>query len=186
MKRPKKDNFILQDIGIIAISILVAVILVKTNTLTDIINSTQNSGILGSFIAGAFFTSIFTTAPAIVALAGIAGKTSILLTAFFGAIGSVCGDLIIFRFIRDRLSEHLVVLIEHDSTWKRLRSLFKFRYFRWITFLMGGLVLASPFPDEIGISLLGFSKMRVKMFVVVSFIFNFLGIYAIGLLAHSI
>ncbi len=181
-----KNNFILQDIGIITLSILVAVLLIKTHVLSGILGATQNMDIIGSFVAGMFFTSIFTTAPAIVALASVSHNASILNVAFFGALGSVFGDVIIFKFIRDRLSEHLIVLIEHDSMWKRMKALFKFRYFRWLTFLMGGLILASPLPDELGISLLGFSKMKIKSFIFVSFVFNFLGILAICILAQNV
>jgi hypothetical protein len=40
--------------------------------------------------------------------------------------------------------------------------------------------------DELGIAILGFSKMRVKYFAMLSFVFNFLGITVIGLIARSL
>ena len=51
---------------------------------------------------------------------------------------------------------------------------------------MGGLIIASPFPDELGIGLLGFSKMRTRWFVLLSFTFNFIGIFLIGLVAKTL
>jgi hypothetical protein len=179
-----KNNFLLQDIAIIFLSILVAVILVKTEILTKILTSTKELELIGSFVAGMFFTSIFTTAPAIATLGEIAHMNSILFTALFGGMGAVVGDLIIFRFVRDKLSEHLIELIKHEGTRKRIGALFKLRSFRWLTALVGGLIIASPLPDELGIGLLGFSKMKTLRFIPLSFIFNFLGIFLIGLIAQ--
>jgi hypothetical protein len=68
---------------------------------------------------------------------------------------------------------------------KRLRQLLEGRGFRWLTFFAGGLVIASPLPDELGISLLGLSRVRIRWFVVVSYAFNFLGILLIALAARQ-
>jgi uncharacterized membrane protein YdjX (TVP38/TMEM64 family) len=183
-KQSRNENHILQDIAIIVLSVLVAVLLVRTNVLADFLVSIRGLGIIGAFVAGMFFTSIFTTAPAIVALGEISFLQGIFSTALFGAAGSVVGDLIIFRFVRDRFSGHIAEIMTHRSIWRRFHLLFKRRFFRWITFLVGGLILASPLPDELGITVLGFSKMRVKYFALLSFVFNFFGILVIGLVAR--
>jgi hypothetical protein len=186
MSRTNTKNFLMQDVAIVAFSIIIALVMTKTNLLSGLLASTESLKYLGSFVAGIFFTSIFTTAPAIVTLGEIAQSNSLFFTAIFGALGAVIGDVIIFRFIRDRLSEHLLELVKHDTASKRVKALLKLRYFRWFTFFAGGLIIASPLPDEIGIGLLGFSKMKIKTFVPISFIFNFLGILIIGLLARTI
>lgn len=172
--------------AIIVLSIFIAVILVKTKFLIGILTSTKELKLLGSFIAGMFFTSVFTTAPAIATLGEIARTNSAVLVAIFGAMGAVIGDLIIFRFIRDKLSEHLLELAKHQGAGKKFKVLLKLKYFRWLTFLMGGLIIASPFPDELGIGLLGFSKMRTRWFILLSFTFNFIGIFLIGLVAKTL
>ena len=183
----KKGNFLVQDVAIIVLSILVAILLLKTHALFNILNSTANLKLFGSFIAGIFFTSVFTTAPAIVTLGEIAKHNSIFLTSLFGAVGAVVGDLIIFSFIKDRLSEHFIALIEHRSYYRRIRHILKLKYFRWGTFLVGGLIIASPiFPDELAISLMGFSKMRTWLFVLLSFTCNFIGVLLFCLVAKSI
>jgi hypothetical protein len=186
LKPTHSSDFILKDFSIIVLSILVAFILVDTHTLTNILTSTKELEILGSFVAGLFFTSIFTTAPAIVTLGDIAQSNSLVLTALFGACGAVLGDLVIFRFIRDRLSGHLLEILQHQKGGRRIKALLKLRYFRWLTFFAGGLIIASPFPDELGITLLGFAKAKTSWFVPISFIFNFIGISLIGLVARAI
>lgn len=186
MANQNKENFFMQDLAIITMSIVFAVFLVETSILSKILLSTLRLELFGSFVAGLFFTSIFTTAPAIVTLGQIAHSSgSVWSTALFGALGAVVGDLFIFKFVRDRLSEHFLELIKHEGYWKRVKALLRLKYFRWITFLLGGLIIASPFPDELGIGLLGFSKMKVKTFIPISFIFNFIGIVIIGFVAQN-
>ncbi|OGG59683.1 hypothetical protein A3C86_01835 [Candidatus Kaiserbacteria bacterium RIFCSPHIGHO2_02_FULL_49_16] len=184
--RVRKSTFVLQDIAIILLSILLAVILIKTNILVSILTISQERELLGSFIAGMFFTSIFTTVPAIVTLGEIANANSILLTALFGAMGAVLGDLIIFRFIRDRFSEHLTEVFKQRLAGRKVNALLHFRFFRWFSFVVGALIIASPLPDELGISLLGFAKMKMLWFIPLSFAFNGLGILLIGAIAKTL
>ncbi len=184
--RGKRNHFLAQDILIIAASIVLAVFLVKTDVLGVILTSTQGVGFLGSFIAGMFFTSVFTTIPAIATFSEIAQVNSLYSTAFFGAVGAVIGDLVIFRFVQDRFSKHVVELVKQTTIQKRFKALFRLRFFRWFTFLVGGLIIASPLPDELGISLLGFSKMRYSWFIPLSFVFNFIGILIVGEVARLI
>ncbi len=184
--RKQGENHILQDIALIMLSVLIAVLLVRTGVLANLLISTAEMRVWGAFVAGMFFTSIFTTAPAIVALGEISLIQGIFSTALIGAVGAMIGDLIIFRFVRDRFSEHLSEIVTHQSIRRRFHLLFKRRFFRWITFFVGGFIIASPLPDELGVALLGFSKLRLKYFIVLSFFFNFLGIAAIGLVAQSL
>ena len=173
------------DIGIIVLSIFLAILLVNTDVLHGLLNLFGGLGMLANFIAGMFFTSIFTTAPAIVALGSISITNSILQTALIGAVGAVFGDLIIFHFIRDRFSEDLMDLFSR-SRRARLSKIVKTPLVRYINFIIGAIIIGSPLPDELGISLLGFNKMKTRWFVVISFVFNFLGIILIGLVARQI
>jgi len=182
----RRDGFLLQDVLIIAVSISVAMALARTNILVTILTSTKELEFLGSFLAGMFFTSIFTTAPAVVTLGEIARVNSIVPVVLFGAIGAVVGDLIIFRFVRDRFSEHLLELAGHQSIVQRMHVLLEMRFFRWLSLFVGGLIIASPFPDELGIGLFGLSKMKTSWFIPLSLLFNGIGILAIGLIARAL
>lgn len=183
--RNRFSGLLLHDLLIIAASIGIAVILVKAEVVVEILASTRGWEFFGSFIAGLFFTSVFTTAPAIVALGEIARFDAVMPTAFFGALGAVIGDLIIFRFVRDRFSEHILELASHRNVGRKIKRIFRLRLFRWISFFIGGLILASPLPDELGIGLLGFSKINMSWFVPLSFFFNFIGILFIGFIARA-
>lgn len=181
-----KNNYFAQDLIIIFLSICLAVFLVKTQVIDSLLVTTQEFKFIGSFIAGLLFTSVFTTAPAIVALGEISQVGSILSVAFFGACGAVIGDMIIFKFIRDRFSEHLVQLFKYKKENKKIKVSHNLNIFKWFSFFIGCLIISSPLPDELGIGLLGFSKVNMKLFILISFIFNFIGILLIGVIANSI
>jgi uncharacterized membrane protein YdjX (TVP38/TMEM64 family) len=173
------------DLAIVALSVVVAVMLVQSHTIDSLLDASQEFGHIGSFFAGMFFTSIFTTAPAIATLGEISLRMGIVETALWAALGSVIGDMLIFRFVKDRIADDLLEILPHKRGARRFAKLLKFRFFRYLTFFAGGLIIASPLPDELGVGLLGLSKMREVYFVPLSFVFNFIGIFTIGLIAVS-
>jgi hypothetical protein len=185
IKMNKHKNNLGKDAVIIAFSILIAVILVKTKVIISVLASSKELELLGSFIAGIFFTSIFTAAPATVVLAEIARANSVFWVALLGGLGAMVGDFIIFRFVKNRLSEDIMLLLEKSKS-EKLLLIFRLRIFRWLAALVGALIVASPLPDELGLLLMGFSKMKTSFFAPISFLANSLGILVIGLIAKAI
>lgn len=188
MARPSsavRFRHIAHDATIIAMSIVIALLMIQSGLIYTMLDMSREFGHIGSFIAGMFFTSIFTTAPAIVTLGEISTRIGVVETALWAALGSVVGDMIIFRFVKDRMSLHLLEILPQKRGYRRFTKLMKFRFFRYLTFFVGGLIIASPLPDELGISLLGLSRMREVHFIPLSFAFNFMGIFTIGLIAAS-
>ena len=45
--------------------------------------------------------------------------------------------------------------------------------------MIGAIIIASPFPDEIGVSLMGISKMKTYQFILISFLLNAIGIFLV-------
>ena len=64
--------------------------------------------------------------------------------------------------------------------YKRFFAVFHRRMFRWVLPFVGALIIASPFPDEIGLGLMGLSRMRVRDLMIISFVMNAIGIACIG------
>ena len=179
---PRANLF--KDLAIIIFSILIAIILVKTGTLKSILEL-SGVGVFGSFVAGLFFTSIFTVAPATVALAEIAREGEpILWTVVLGGFGAMLGDLLIFRFVKDNLSQDFLALIKLKNH-KRLAALLKLKSFRWFIAFLGALVIASPLPDELGLAMMGLTKVKTVIFIPLSFALNSLGILIICLIARA-
>lgn len=178
----RRAHHLLRDLLIIVFSIFLAIFFAKTGTLEGVLTVTHGWRFVGSFLAGIFFVSIFTAAPASVILVEIAQKNSIFEVALFAAFGAVVGDLLIFRFIKDGLSEDITYLLKKNHN-SRLKKIFHLKLFRWLIPFLGALVVASPLPDELGLAMMGFSKMRMSFFLPLSFILNFLGILVIMLIA---
>ncbi len=179
MKRGRQKNAfaLAHDVVIIALGIVVAFFAVKTGVLQNLLLQIKEYSILASFLAGIFFTSTFTIAPASVAIVQIAQHgAGIPVVAFWGALGAMLGDLILFFFIRDRFYENLMSTLK-PSTIKHIAHSFHFGFLKWLSPLLGALIIASPLPDELGLSLLGVSKVKVSLLMPIAFAMNFLGIY---------
>lgn len=179
------ENNLIRDLAIVILSIFIAIILAKTGSLENLITSTQEMRFIGSFIAGILFVSVFTAAPATVALVEIAQSNSVIVVAIIGGLGALLGDLIIFRFVKDKLSEDLLYLLRTPGS-ERLTTIFKMRIFQWLVPFMGALIIASPLPDEIGVAMVSLSKMKNSLFIPLSFVLNSIGILIIGLIAKAL
>jgi hypothetical protein len=174
-----------RDLVIILLSIAITVLLVEMGALAEFFSLTQGRAILGSFVAGIFFTSVFTLAPAAITLASIANFAPALTVALWGGLGAMFGDLLLFLFIRDVFVDDLEgVAIARKIKRYLLRP--HAGFLRWILPVLGALIIASPLPDEIGLALLGFSKMKTMYVLPVAFVMNFLGIFAIAYAAQHL
>jgi hypothetical protein len=175
----KKSGYaLLFDVIIIAIGMLVAVILSRLGIIDALVYSLRNYSALASFIAGIFFTSTFTIAPASVAIVHIASYTPLPIVAIWGALGAMCGDLILFFFIKDRFAEDLRSAVDMRKVRHFFHS-FHFGFLKWLAPVLGAVIIASPLPDEFGISLLGMSKIRTAVLMPISYVMNFFGIFLI-------
>jgi hypothetical protein len=181
----KKRKHLFQDAIFFACSIGLAIFMVKTDMAQELITLLGGPRWFEILIAGMFFTSAFTTAPAIVMLGTLAETTPMPLLVILGGLGAMLGDYIIFIFVKDRVSEDLKYLLSF-SRGQRFLAIFKTQLFRFFVPFVGALILASPLPDEIGVTMLGLSKMKNKIFLPLSFIFNGAGIFVIGWLAKVI
>lgn len=180
-----RKNNLVRDLGIIALSVFLAVGLVKSGTLESFLTVSRESRIIGSFFGGMFLVSAFTAAPALVAIAEIARANSIWLVALFGGLGALIGDLLIFRFVKDTLANDVLYLIQKTKS-RRLFHIFHLRIFGWIIPLLGAVIVASPLPDEIGLAMMGISKLRISIFIPLIFALDFLGILAVALIAKGL
>ncbi len=187
MNHKETDSYknLWRDMFFIILSLFVAFILVRLGVTNKIVSFSEEGKIFGSFFSGVFFTSAFTIAPASIAIATLSKTTPLLILAFWGAIGAVLGDMILFLFIRDRFADDLEAALRHYHD-KKLTRFFHRRFFHWLTPIIGALVIASPLPDEIGITMMGISKIRTWVLVAISFTMNFLGILLVALVAHAL
>jgi len=180
----KYKNWKYKNTFLLAVSLVLFFYFADSPAVRNAITKIGELGYFGAFVAGIFFVSTFTVAPAAVVLYYLADKLNPLGVALLAGAGAVIGDYMIFRFLKDRVFEEL------RPAFFRLRGSYLSRllttpYFAWLLPLIGAAIIASPLPDEIGIGILGLSSMRPWQFVLVSFSLNALGIFIVVTLARS-
>lgn len=185
MPRTKKKNTyaLTHDVIMIAIGIAIAVFLSKIGFIDYLVSVFRDYYIIASFLAGIFFTSAFTLAPASISLIHIANSAPISSVVIWGGLGAMCGDLILFFFIKDRFAKDLMSALKPSKVKYILKS-FHFGFLRWLSPILGAIIIASPLPDEFGITLLGMSKVRLAVLIPVTLIMNMIGIYLLIEFAH--
>lgn len=183
--KKNKENALalVRDIVMISIGIVVAIFLSRIGVIDYVVSIFSDYYIIASFISGIFFTSIFTIAPSSITLVHLSQTAPTAGIVFWGGLGAMFGDLILFLFIKDRFAEDLKKVFRPSSMKYIFKSL-HLGFMRWLSPLIGALIIASPLPDEFGITLLGMSKIKTTILMPIAFVMNMLGIYLLIEFSH--
>lgn len=178
---------LVRDLVIAFFSTLLAILLVQTGIIEGWIRSFPSSFLITpvlitSFFAGILYSSFFTSsiAVAVFIVLGVDGFNP-LLVAVLGGIGSLCTDLLIFKFVKTDVAADLK-FVDQKLTRGFFSRLFLRKPFHSLAFFLGLVVIASPLPDELGVGLLAASKLNVRNFIILSYVLNTIGIFFIVLL----
>lgn len=169
-----------RDLFLIAASVGITAHAWSNGYIEDFLNILPLSHFLSALIAGIFFTSAFTTIPAIALLVKMAQLTSTPTVAFFGAIGAVLGDGVIFYFFRDSLVKDIANIIKKRKL-ARIQHILKSKIIRFSVIISSGVLIALPLPtDEAAFFILSLTKTKTPAFLIIAFTFNFLAIYTLS------
>lgn len=169
----------------ILISVLLAIVLAGNQTFKDWLFHLSSLEYIGALLAGVFFVSSFTVAISIVVIGIMAQNINPVALGLIGGVGAVIGDYLIFKLVRSHLQDELSMLFGKDGT-SYVKTLIRSRYIAWMLPLIGIFILASPLPDELGVSLLGISKISEAKFILISYVSNAVGILMIASVARVI
>jgi len=179
------SNWHLKNTFLFAAGLVLFFFLLTIPQVSSFIKSIGTLGLLGAFIVGFFFVLTYTAVPAAYVLFELAKYNNALEVAIIAGAGAMLGDYIIFRFIRDKVLEELRPYLMKLGTPK-VKHLFKTPYFAWFLPISGAIIIASPLPDEVGVGLLGASKMSNHRFLMLAYLLNAVGILFIVLLARNV
>lgn len=162
----------------------VAFVIGKAGVVEHLVELSSSFILLGAFVAGFFFTSLLTVAPAGVMLYEILHHTGtpIALVAVVGGLGAMCGDLVLLKFLKSNLTDDLAAFVR-AHTGNHFKRMWRFRWFSWAMMAAGALIIASPFPDELGIAMMGVGDVKARVFMPLTFAMNAGAIAIIGLFA---
>lgn len=176
---------LVRDLVVLAGSIGFAWWLVHSDSLSLLAELPIGSGWWVSLLAGIFFTSVLTTAPAIVLLGSLALRFGPVSVAVAGAVGALVGDLLLFYLFKNHVVKDIAWLAKYTG-WGKFWRVVRHSRFRWLAALTGGVVIASPLPDELGVAIMGFGRTPTRWFIPISLGLNFVGILIVGLTARGL
>lgn len=146
-----------------------------------------DKGYTGAFLAGLFYSYGFTGPISAGIFLVLDSSLNIFRAGILGGIGAMIADIFIFIFVRKIFMEEFRMLKEENAVKKisdvinKLTEKKPLRFLRvLIIYALAAFFIGSPLPDEAGIILLaGFTDIKPIPLILVSFVFNTLGILAL-------
>src|SRR3989344_1174650 len=179
MKKKKYLGIKYPRLLLLLFTFIIAYVLLISRDLSVVNNLISNLGYGGTFLAGIFFAYGFTAAPATAFLLIISKEQNLFLAGCIGGLGALLGDFIIFRYIR-YISADEIKKLSKAKVIRRFNHNHTTRFKKYVLTVFAGFIIASPLPDEIGVSLLAASRtISTKYFSVISYLLNTLGILVI-------
>lgn len=163
---------------VLVVSVVLAVVFVRSGLVENLLLYIHDFYIVGALIAGFLLAFVLTVGPAAATLIGIAENVPVVVIALVGALGSVMANLVLFQFVKKEISDDFVAYFE-STRMKPLAEFLKLQAVRWILPVIGAIIVASPLPDEIGLAMIGVSKIKTIIFVPVMYLLHFFGILVI-------
>lgn len=139
--------------------------------------SIEQTGYLGSFLAGILYSSGFTSSSAVVIFAQMPDRFNPLLIAIVAGIGSVFYDATLFALFRSQGKKRIIEVMRDKIRHTSRRN-------RRIMVIIGLLIHISPLPDELAAGVLSLSQMKMKHFIALSFLLNAMGVLIIVLISR--
>ena len=179
ISKRKAYDTLFRDLFLVTVSVFVSIWIIRLGLLQNIVSVLAETKLLAAFISGIFFTSAFTIAPAAIVLAGLSTHVPIISFAFWGACGALVGDLTIFLLVRDRFAEDIMDVLKATKA-KKISHFFHKGFFRWLSPIIGAIVIVSPLPDEVGLTMMGFAKTKLALLIPISFTMNFIAVLLVA------
>lgn len=169
-------NYKFKHLTLFLIGIFIVVNLSVFDFLNPILFNLRHLPLIGSIIAGILYVAAPTTALGILILFDLSESLSILEISILAGLGGVIGDFAIFRFFKDDLLSE-ITLIYNKVGGRHVTKILNHKYLRWSIPIIGIIIIASPFPDEIGVSLMGITKIKTYQFLLLSLILDITAVY---------
>jgi len=154
---------------------LLTIYLALSGLLQEFLLSLGKYGYIGGFISGMLFTYGITTPLAMAAFFILSKILDIWLLTFLGAIGGVITEYTIYRFARNEVGKTIKIYKNKKIKFPEIKS----KLIHKLSPLIAGIIIASPIPDELVAILFATEKYEIKKFLILTFIFKFIGIFVL-------
>jgi hypothetical protein len=131
---------------------------------------------LSALFGGFMFASIITVPLSIATIITLVKTVDPLTLALVGGLGAMIMDLIMFKASIHTINEIEKKLKSYKITVPKINP----KIANVLVPIVAGFIILSPFPDEIAVALLGSIKYNLKHFVIISYLFNAIGIFLVA------
>lgn len=177
MKSKRETYLNYPKFTLLVLTFVLAYIIIKERNFLPFYNFIISLRYFGSFIAGIMLAYGFTAAPAAAVLVVISKSQNIFLSGIIAGFGALIGDLIIFKVIKNSFNDEIKKLSDKKMI-RRINKLTSKSIKKYFLMFLAGFIIATPLPDEIGVSILASAtKISIKIFSLISYILNTLGIF---------
>ncbi len=164
---------------LLSLSFAIAYVLLEGTHFVGLREFLGSLGLVGAFIAGLMYVYGFTAAYGTAIFLILAKGNDLVLTGLVAGAGALIGDILIFKFLRHSFSDELLRLSK-EKFFLGLAQKLPAGTKKFILPAIGGLIIASPLPDELGVLLLAASPIvSTRNFAELSYVLNTLGIFFI-------
>ena len=168
-----------KNLTLLFLSFILAYVVGSFNPLREFLFDT---GLVAAFFAGAVFVFAFTAPLAAAVLLILCQKFPLIQVGLIASLGAVISDFTIFRFIKDGISEELEPIYENVKIG-HLKRAFRIKKYRWLSPIIGALLIFTPLPHNVGMGMIGSSKLKGYKFLALSLITNIVGIFFVVFLS---
>lgn len=168
--------------------IVLAYYIFSSNSINSLIFGLNELSYIGIFISGILVSFGF-SAPFAVGFFITTHPQSIFLASIIGGLGASLGDLLIFKTIKFSFMNELNKL-KKEKISKEIRIIarknidVKIRHY--FLYLFAGILIATPLPDEVGVSMLaGLTTIKVKFLWIISLTLHTAAIFLIFVASSS-
>lgn len=137
--------------------------------------------LLAVFGAGMLYASFLTAPLSVAFLVVLAGYVNPWQMALFGGLGAMTTDVLIIRTLRRLFG--LAQQVSSSRIFRQAEKVFRALHLDFLALVAGAVIVASPLPDELGLLLIGASRLSSVQLVLLTFCLNSLGIWAIAYFA---
>jgi hypothetical protein len=184
-------------VTILVASLVASVVLLRVFDFHPLVQQLSQFALPAAFLGGILFNYSLTFVWGTSILYLLGGSYSPGLIWLCATIGAVIGNLTILKFIQNdelhhelrhlfsRLAHHKATHLHRPIHPQILKSVarhharLKIIYWHFLLSILGGLIIMSPLPDELGVALLGWANLSKTKFVLISFFLNGLGLAGI-------
>lgn len=168
---------------LLLICIVISYALFQAHFFKELIFSLNHHGYVAAFLGGLLFAFGFTAPLAV----GLFIELSSVINPFWGALiagfGSLISDFAIFKFIKISFRDEFELLKLHWFIQKvkfHFENKFSEKVREYLLWTFAGILIASPLPDEFGVTVLGgMTNINQRTFAVISFSLNTVGVFVI-------